>query len=197
MVNVMDYGKLIYLIAYSKKFRDILNPEDLEQDLFEKLLGTVPYLESRPKAEEKLLVGSILNNHATSQLRFELKRTCSEFLPEDVDVLEMLTTGMDVQPKMIDEVTGFEILSATQMVRRLGQWTYQQDDETIHFIHQSLEPSPGVMLLWKQRQKETPRLKHYSTIPPLTLGKILGISKIKVRNILAKVDYLFSKYELH
>ena len=181
ITDVMSLRGIVLNAVRSNDFKTLLDPEDVEQQLWEKLLTVMPTLKKIKGSGAFGYAKTIVNNEIISMVRSELQKIKIEALWSEHDIKYLVERGINGFDKYaVNPETGFHVLSGRQLLNLIVDWAYKKDEETYKFIMQCLGPSKEVSLEWDEMQKNCSRLTGYSTIPPFSLAKILKIKPQKL-----------------
>lgn len=194
MVDLAKFDHLVGSIARKANVNVIISQEDVKQELFLKLWKILPDIQDMPDADIFSYVKTILKNHLTDIVRFHSRRPdTSEYSNEAAQGI-----GQEVESMVRNEISdASDILNGSRMVSPDDALELKElnhlidsyinsltDPEAKLYLRESLNPSEDTLDKWEALVLTYPRYQTYTTIPPTTLAKILGIDQKKYYKVI-------------
>jgi len=197
-MELSEFSGLVSNVSRKFKPNSVFDVKDVEQELWIKLLDLFPTLEELPRGEAFSLAKAILKNRMIDIARFYTRRkdTSIYAASSDDNVLENLINEeiCDMFEFITPSKNQEKNLIAKQLFDDVNSWVKNKSATVKRFIKESLKPSLNIGNQWEFMKEEYPPYKRYYSIPPITLGRLLGISKKEVGSILWELhDHLVDK----
>lgn len=165
--------------------RDI-DREELEGQLWEKVVEVLPKFEKLTDEDVKPLAFRILKNHTIDFLRDHKVRknlNCTHEVISPEFTFEDLVDAYS--GKLSDVLSQESPIRFKDLAHVIEAFSECQNPRMQNFLSELLNPSISTLEKWDNLKKNNPMYRYFEDeIPPATLGKILGIPPITIRNLM-------------
>lgn len=196
--RLSDFDGIVKSISGNYQKDSLSDSDDIKQELHMKLIECLPVLQATPKHEIRLLVTSILRNHVRDIQRKSITRSgvnCKlEYhgKREEFDTFSWEDAAdraiMSLKAYIPEPFGNSEDACAYSLLKEhMLDWAEFKGGRAELLIREMLDPSEETLAEWKRMVTRFPSYKKFECIPPASFGRILGISKLTVHNIMEQL----------
>lgn len=167
---------------------NLLDQEDLQQELYLKLLEVMPRIEEANEDTVFALAKAILGNKATDLIRFHARRNninatmVAESREEEVEfsLEDMICDEAFDEDKMVSSFcfpSADTMMESTELMTLITDWASTRSDKIQAYIREAIIPSQETMDKWEAMCEAYPRYRHFTFIPPKTLATMCGLTE--------------------
>lgn len=194
-MEVTQFETLITAVSREFGFNSIITEEDVKQELYEKLIKVWPDLMTNKPEEIFAVAKTVFRRRMIDIGRFQARRPDTSIYAKNYVVDEDGYEFNDIESlaeQSLDAMCDANLMNGSlfknpyeetegnDLKEELLAFADVQVDEDIRrFIHEAINPSKETLDTWEEMCNGYARYKSYTSIPPFSLCKILGITKNK------------------
>lgn len=185
------------VIKHFSSRRD-LDKEDLESELWKKILEVLPRFKSLHENDIKPLAFDILRNHTLDELRkmkvrknLNVKVSALRLGPDDFCFDDLVDA---YSSRMCDFLPQESSIEMKDLAACLESYMECQTPRMQKFLTELLNPSADTLEKWEALKDRVPMYRQYDQMPGATLGKLLGIPPILVNKIMNDLRHHLTCY---
>lgn len=209
MEVLQQFSSLVRSKAKKYPGDPLQNSEDIEQELWMKLMQVIPTLETIPPEELFAFASTVLNNHIRDLIRKSKTRahlnhklrlgnvtsinegsvdSLSDFDFEDMVIHELEELhGAMIERTSPVPYTPEDYVLRKQLEDEILGWANTQEPKTRRFLNEFVRPSDETLDVWDQMVDSNPHYKTYDHIPPGSFAKIHGLSRVKIVRVMKRL----------
>jgi hypothetical protein len=194
MANLSLFHPSIKILSSKFPANTLYDKDDIEQELWLKIIVSMPKFKTLSDDEVIKIGYVILNNRVKDIIRLCKRRPDKAGINNSVieellhDSFSSIFNYKPIHTKHPDEISQYR-----QLINDITGWAEIRCDTTKLVIREIIEPSSLTLKNWNNLCSSNKMYNQYDHIPPLSFDRIIGVSKSKVRSIIVDLrDYLIA-----